>query len=97
MEPRADAGDHEADGGREDGYAGEDEVAADAAQRGRTPGEERADSGEEDEEEADGDHHLVVVRANDGDLGAGEELGEHGQQGAVEDGEACGEEDEVVE
>ena len=53
-----------------DGDAGQDEVAADGAERGGAPGEQRADAGEEEEEEADGDHDAVVEGRAHGDLGA---------------------------
>jgi hypothetical protein len=53
-----------------DGDAGQDEVAADGAQRGGAPGQQRADAGEEEQEQADGDVDAVVERRADGDLGA---------------------------
>ncbi len=55
------------------------------------------DSGEEDEEEADGRHHAVVEGRVDGGLGAVPVLGEHGEERSPENGEAGQQQDQVVE
>jgi hypothetical protein len=79
---------HEDDCSDGEGDAGKDEVAADGAQRRGTPREQWADSGEEEQEQADGDIDAVVVRRVHGDLGAGDVLGEDREERAPENGEA---------
>ena len=68
-----------------------------ALARGLPPGQEGADACKGEEQQADGDHDGVEEGGADGDFGAGDGLGDHGEHDAPEDGEGGGEEEQVVE
>ena len=97
VSPGADAAGDQDEGCGSDGDGRQNEVAADGAERCAAPREQRADGGEEDECEADGNHDAVEVGRAHGDFGAVVKLREDGEKRAPEDGEAGEQEDEVVE
>ncbi len=79
------------------GDAGPLEVAPQALDRGAAPGEQRSDAGEEQQEQADGDHQAVEPVGIERDLFAGDGFGDHREQRAPEDREAACQQDQVVE
>src|ERR1039458_959722 len=91
------AGGEERNDQHQRGDTGPLEVAAQAIGGSLAPGEERADAGEEKQEEADGDHQAVVPIGVERDLVAADGFGDDGEQGAPENREAARQQDEVVE
>ncbi len=95
--PGMDAEGDDGDGHDESDDAGQNEVFADAAHGGAAPGEQRADAGEQEQEDSDGDGDAVIEGRADGDAIALNVFGEDREERAPEDGEAGGEQDQVVE
>src|SRR5215471_11698976 len=89
--------DEEENRGDEACHQGPTEVALHAVSGGFAPGEERADAGEEQNREADRDHHLVEEGSADADAVIGEPFGEDRKQRAGENGDASDEEKKIVE
>src|SRR5208282_1026597 len=73
------------------------EIAAQAVERGAAPGEQGADAGEKQQEEADGNVYFVEEGRADADFISRKGLGDDREERAPENGEASGQQDQIVE
>ena len=89
--------DHEEghDGDCADG--GPHEISLQAFEGSFAPGEQRADCGEDQEQQRDGNRDAIVERRADGDFVALHAFGNLGEQRAPQDGEAEQDEEKIVE
>ena len=95
--PGAKSGGHQDDRGDHDRRSGQDKVAPDALEGRAPPRQQRADAGEEEKKEPDGQRDAIKEGRAHGDLVALHILRNDGEQRAPQDREAGRQQDQVVE
>src|SRR6185312_11660493 len=94
--PRLGAQRNQYDSHKQRQCCGNGEVLFQAAKRGVSPCQQRANGSKEDQEQANRQHHLIKERRADGDLVAANPLGEDGEERSTQYGEAGCKKNKIV-